>query len=129
MPSTLEKLADEPIIVQTMSPDYQLMIEFPPKVPQLFAFLDGLTEPVFWVVDISAVEKLSIEDLLTGTGIVAKGENALYRHRNIREVLYVSTLEMIKLAAAGLGHDAFGKLKVRVFENLEAALQYARERV
>lgn len=127
MPAKLKKLYGEPIVVETMSADYHLVDEAPKGVPEVLKFLDHLTEPVFWVVDISAVEEVSIEDLLKGTELVAQGQNAVYRHRNIREVLYVSTSRMIKMAAAGLGNAKFGNLKVQVFENLETALQYARE--
>ncbi len=129
MSSTIEKLPNEPIALQTFSPDYHLVEELPKNVPGLLKFLDQLTEPVFWVVDISAVHGVSIEDLLTGTELVAKGKNALYHHRNVREVLYVSTSKMISMAAAGLANEKFGNLKVRVFETREAALQYARQQL
>ena len=119
MPVTLKQFPDEPIIVQTMSPDYRLLVELPQDHPKLYALLDELPHPVFWVVDISAVENINFEDLLKGTKLVSTGEKALYHHPNIREVLYVSTSEMIKMAAAGLGHDNFGNLNVRVFDNIK----------
>lgn len=129
MPVTLKQFPDEPIIVQTMSPDYRLLNEFPQDHPKLYALLDELSHPVFWVVDISVVENLNFEDLLKGTKLVSSGEKALYRHANVREVLYVSTREMIKMAAAGLGHEKFGNLNVQVFDSLKAALEYAREKL
>jgi hypothetical protein len=127
MPSTVEKFPNEPIIIQTMSPDYQLRLEMPKVYPSLREILDQQAEPVFWVVNISAVLQITVEDLLIGTEMVAQGEKALYRHPNIREVLYVSTNPMIQLAVEGVRSDSFGNLKVLIFENLETALRYARE--
>ena len=129
MTVTVKQFPGEPIVVQTMSPDYQLQVEFPQDYPKLYALLDQQPRPVFWVVDISAIIGLTFEDLLKGTEIVARGDKALYRHRNIREVLYVSTEKMIKMAAAGLKADTFGNIKVLVFESLDAALQYARKQL
>jgi hypothetical protein len=127
MSVTLKQFPDEPIVMQTMSPDYQLLVEFPQDHPKLYALLEQLSHPVFWIVDISAVTELSIEDLLKGTELVATGDKPLYRHRNIREVIYVSDRNMIKMAASGLGHNNLGNIKIQVFDNLEIALKYVRE--
>jgi hypothetical protein len=129
MPVKLEQLPNEPIVIQTMSPDYRLTDELPQDHPKLYAFLDGLSEPVFWIVDISKVRDINMEDLLKGTRLVATGEKPLYHHPNMRQALYVSTKDLIKLAATGLGHDQFGNLNVKVFDSLDAALAYARERI
>jgi len=129
MPVKLEQLPNEPIVIQTMSPDYHLIEEFPKDHPKLYALLDGLSEPVFWIVDISKVENIDMQDLLTGTKLVATSDKSLYHHPNMRQALYVSTKDLIKLAATGLSHEQFGKLNVKVFDNLDAALAYARERI
>ncbi len=129
MPVKIEHLPNEPIIIQTMSSDYSLIDEFPKDHPKLYAMLDELTEPVFWIVDISKVKKLDMQDLLTGTKLVASGKKPLYHHPNIRQALYVSSKRLIKMAAAGLGYEKFGNLQVEVFENLADALAYAREKI
>lgn len=127
MPSSLKRVPGEPIIIEKMSADYHLTVEAPYAAPKMLKFLERLNEPVFLVVDISEVKEISVEDLLIGTELAATSDNAVYRHHNIREVLYVSNNTMIKLAAAGLDSDKFGNIKVTVFDTLEAALQYARE--
>lgn len=127
MPSSLKRIPGEPIIVEKMSADYHLSAEAPHAAPKVLKFLDRLPEPVFLIVDISDVQEISVEDLLIGTELAAASENAIYRHHNIREVLYVSNNTMIKLAAAGLGSNQFGNIKVTVFDTFESALQYARE--
>ncbi|MDX9990741.1 MAG: hypothetical protein RBS68_01710 [Anaerolineales bacterium] len=127
MTSTLQKLPNEPIIVDSMSPDYNLSVELPQALPKLIETLEQLTEPVFWIVDVSKVEKMSVEDLLVGTDLLITGQNPLYRHRNIREAMYVTNNQMIRMAAAGVSDEFFGNLKIQVFETLEAALQYVRK--
>jgi hypothetical protein len=129
VPNTIQKLPNEQIVVDTMSPDYHLSVELPQGISKLFEVADGLAEPVFWIVDASVVKEVTIEDLLTGTELLIRGKNPLYRHRNMREVLYVSTSPMVRLAAAGLANELFGNLKIRVFDNIESALQYARKQL
>ena len=129
MPNSIQKLPNELIVIDTIPPDYHLSVELPQEMSKLFEAADHLEAPVFWIVDVSAVKEMTIEDLLTGTELLIRGKNPLYRHRNIREVLYISTSQLIKLAAAGLASDLFGNLKIQVFESLEAALQYARKQL
>ena len=129
MTNTIQKLPNEPIVVDSMSPDYDLAVELPQALPKLIETVEQLAEPVFWVVDISKVEEMDVEDLLIGTELLITGEKALYHHPNIREVMYVTSSQMIRLAATGLSDDLFGNLKIHVFETLEAALQYARKQL
>jgi hypothetical protein len=129
VPNTVQKLPNEPIVLDKVSADYRLSVELPIGISKLFEVADGLTEPVFWIVDVSEVQDMTIEDILTGTELLIKGKKPLYRHPNIREVLYISTSRLIRMAAAGLISEVFGNLKIRVFENLESALQYARKKL
>ncbi len=128
MSATIKKLPGEPIVIQTMSPDYKLVNELPPALPKLLAFLDALEEPVFWLLDISAVAVITVEDLLTGTELVARGEHALYRHPKIKYVVYISTKSMIKMAVDGMAKEAFGKFPISVFDTLDEALVFARKK-
>lgn len=129
MPNTVQKLPNEPIVLDKVSADYRLSVELPSAISKLFELADGLIEPVFWIVDVSEVKEMTIEDILTGTELLIKGKKPLYRHPNIREVLYVSTSRLIRMAAAGLASEIFGNLKISVFDNLESALQYARKQL
>ena len=129
MPNLVQKLPNEPIVVDSVTSDYHLSTDLPQSITQLFEVADNLTEPVFWIVDVSAVKDMTIEDILTGTELLIRGKNPLYRHRNIREVLYVSTSQLIRLAAAGLKNELFGNLKISVFDTRDAALEYARQQL
>lgn len=129
MPNTVQKLPDELIVIDKMSADYRLSVELPAGISKLFEFADSLTEPVFWIVDVSEVQDMTIEDILTGTELLIKGKKPFYRHPKIREVLYISTSRLIRMAAAGLISEMFGNLRIRVFENLDSALQYARKKL
>jgi hypothetical protein len=129
VPNTVQKLPNEPIVLDKMSPDYSLSAELPAGISKLFEIADNLTEPVFWIVDISETKEITIEDILTGTELLIKGKKPFYRHCNIREVLYVSTSRLILMAAAGLASEIFGNLKIHIFADLESALQYARKQL
>lgn len=129
MSNTVQKLPNESIVIDKMSADYCLSAELPVGISKLFEFADGLIDPVFWIVDASEIQEITIEDILTGTELLIKGKKPFYRHPKIREVLYVSTSRLIRMAAAGLKNDLFGNLKISVFDTLEAALEYARKQL
>ena len=128
MSTTIKKLPGEPIVIHAMSSDYKLVDELPKSFPKLLEFLGTLEEPVFWLVDISAVAVITVEDLLTGTELVARGEHALYRHPKIKYVVYISTSSMIKMAVDGMTKEAFGKFPISIFNTLDEALAFARKK-
>lgn len=126
MPSTYKKLTDEPIVIVTLPDDYNLAAELPQVMPKYMQELASFQEPVFWIVD-AQVAPFSIDDIITGAELVAKGQHPLYKHPNIRQVIYVTTSQMLKLAAAGMSSEQFGKIAIKLFDNLDDALKFARE--
>lgn len=126
MTSTYKKLPNEPIVIVTLPANYNLVAELPVVMPKYLQELETFQEPVFWIVD-AREAPFSVEDIITGAELVAKGQHPLYKHPKIRQVIYITTSLMLKLAAEGMGSDQFGKIAIKLFDDLELGLKFARE--
>jgi hypothetical protein len=125
MPATREKLLNEPIVIVTLSEDYDFATEAAAGVQENLAFLDSLDEPVYYVTDTSAVD-FDLGAVIEGSNLAARGTNPLFHHPNIRSVIYVTQSILSALAAKGMGSDAFGNLNIKVFGTLDEALAHVR---
>ena len=126
MPTEFKKLPDEPIVIVTLPTDYNLSVELPKVMPVYMNFLNSATTPVFWIVD-ARNSPLSGEEIVRGAELVARGEHPLYHHPNIRKVIYVTSNKIMKMAVAGMENEVFGGLTIKVFDDLDEALKFARE--
>ena len=126
MPTEFKKLDHEPIVIVTLPQQYDLAAELPTLLPKYISMLDAAPEPLYWIVD-ARNSPLTVEEIITGASLVAKGQHPLYHHPNIRQVIYITSNSMMKLAAKGLNHAAFGHVNIKVFDSLDAALKFARE--
>ena len=126
MPTEFKKLPDEPIVIVTLPIDYNLSVELPKMMPVYMNFLNSATTPVYWIVD-ARNSPLGVEEIVRGAELVARGEHPLYHHPNIRKVIYVTSNKIMKLAVAGMENEIFGSLAIKLFDNLDDALKFARE--
>jgi hypothetical protein len=127
MPTVFKKLDDEPIVIVTLPTEYNLAAELPKLMPRYISLLETAAEPVYWIVD-ARNSSLSVDEIILGASLVARGEHPLYHHRNIREVIYVTSNQIMKLAAEGMKGDAFGHVNIKLFDDLGQALDYVRQK-
>ncbi len=126
MSTKFKKLDNEPIVVVTLPKDYDLAAELPVQLPKYLQLLNAATEPVYWIVD-ARNSPLKGEEIALGASLVARGEHPLYHHPNIRQVIYVTSARIMKLAADGLKAEPFGHVNIKLFDDLDQALEYARQ--
>jgi len=126
MPTEFKKFPNEPIVVVTLPKEYDLAAELPLLVPKYLGFLDSTPTPVYWIVD-ARNAPLKVEEIIIGAKLVASGKHPLYRHKNIRQLIYITSNETMRLAAAGLANEAFGRIIIKLFDDLDEALKFARE--
>jgi hypothetical protein len=127
MPASFKKLENEPVVIITLPSEYNLAAELPKSMPKYLSLLDAASEPLYWIVDASHAA-LKADEIILGTSLVARGEHPLYRHPNIRQVIYVTTSNIMKLAAEGLKGNAFGHVNIKLFDDLNQALEYTRQK-
>jgi hypothetical protein len=57
-----------------------------------------------------------------------RGEDALLRHPNIREIMYVISNSFQRAVSEGLDSEWFGNLKIKLVYSLDEGLDYIRSR-
>jgi len=125
MLAEVKKLPDEPIVLVTLPKGYDLKANLSQSIPGYLRLLETFDTPVFWIVDASAVD-MKVDELMIGATLVARGEHPLYHHPKIRQVIYVTSSELMKAAAAGMQDEVFGQVNIKLFDNVQDALSYAR---
>jgi hypothetical protein len=125
MSFAIEMLSGEPIVVVTVNEDFDVETDTPAAGRQYAELVKTISQPVYLIVDFRAASKsLSVGSIVAGANLGI--QTSFFNHPHNKEVIWVATTEIMKLAAEGMGTDTFGKLKVSVFETLEEALAYVR---
>jgi hypothetical protein len=123
MPTVFKKLENEPVVIVTLPSEYNLAAELPKLMPKYISLLDAATEPVYWIVD-ARDSALKVEEIILGASLVARGEHPLYHHPNIRQVIYVTSNQIMKLAAEGMKGDSFGHVNIKLFDDLDQVMDF-----
>lgn len=129
MPYTIRKLPDEPIVIFKLGATYNTQLEREAAVRNFLGIIEHVEAPIFLMIDASDMEKMGLDDIMVGSASAARGENALFHHPNIRQIVIVTRNPAFRMAAEGLGYDVYGNLFVPVYENIEDALAFARGRL
>jgi len=123
-----EILPNEQIMITTMSAKYSVSRDQEESDGVAREMLDNAEEAVFCIVDFTLVS-FTLNDIIGGANTGARGQEPIFHHKNILELIFVSPNRMIQLAVKGLGSVAFGNIKASVFETMEEALTYARSQL
>ena len=126
---TFKQVPNELIAISTSLEDYDygdatLLAE---DNQAAIEFLDGMIEPVFWIMDTQGT--LSISDLMVSASAMARVEVTPWKHPNVRELIIVNKSPMIHLAAKGMNTATFGNFSIAVFDTLDKGIAYARSKL
>lgn len=123
MSYTIETYTTHPVVVQIFHADYDLMNEIAHSNRDSRAAIDAAPYDKVYLIDIFNFD-ITIDEIIRGANIVARGANPLWHHPKLKQVILVTEDETLRIAAAGMSADVFGGLKVPVFATLEEALDY-----
>ena len=93
------------------------------------AILDEQTSPVFYIIDMSGLQTITVDGVTEVANSGAKNLKSSYRHPMNREMILISKANIVKLAVKGASTATFGNLKVKLFETLDEALAYIEENI
>lgn len=124
MTYTIEKLPNEPILLQTFNPGFSMIKDGPASIEDATRLLDSLDEPVFFINDMSHSTP-SFEEVLHGSNMTAR-QTQLFKHPMIRETIIVTSSSLMTLAVKGMNSATFGNLQMKVTRTLDEALEYTR---
>ena len=121
----VEMLPDEPILISTLHADFDFSTEAQSSTEDALALLEKVSEPVYYIADSSKV-RFSFDDTIEGSNMAARGDNPLFHHPNVKQVLLVVGDVMQEMSAKGLQSDIFGNVNVKTFASMDEALAHAR---
>jgi len=121
-------LPNEPIVVATMHEDFNFARDTPAAAQALSEILDSFHEPVYYVNDSRAL-KPDFSSLVTALAQVTRGDLAVFKHPNIREILVVTDSSLLALAAKALQQAQYGGMSASVYGSVDEALDYARGQI
>ncbi len=124
MHSQVRKLPGEPLFIEVMPEGYNLFTDLEGDIAVMIGLLDAQSEPVDWIIDLQALT-FTMDEVLMAASELARGDNPAYHHRNLRQVIFVTTNKFLEMAAKGMDSDAFGHLSIPVFTHMDEAIQYA----
>lgn len=123
MPSTVERLNGEPIIVVTVEGRFD-----PPTVKDTFRriaqLLEGMEPPVYRITDVSRMEA-HFSDMLAFVREARRGTAGSPTDPRIVSI-FVGNHDMIQLAVDMFRQRQFGGLAMPIFKSMDDALDYAR---
>jgi len=126
MPSEAQKLPNEPIILRILGADIQSEQEMKAGMLADIKLLDTQSEPVFLILDMTNSPVTRTLDSVAVGANMATRQLPLFKHRNVREVVFVTTNRMMSLVAEGLDSEIYGYVKARAVGTVDEALAYAR---
>jgi hypothetical protein len=125
MAYTVKHIQEDNVILTQLHADFDYATEGERSIIEATDALDNVTTPVYYISDISAVQ-FSMQDTIEGSNAAARGDNTLFHHPNIKQVLLVIGDALQQLATQGLTSNAFGNTNIKAFATLDEALDYAR---
>ncbi len=124
MSFTVQMLPDTRAILLTLSGEYNLFTDFPKSYAAVCDLLDGVTDPVYYIMDISQAS-FDLNVVIDAAHKTSRDNQGTFHHPMVKGVLIVSPEEVIHRAAEGLRSDVYGNVDARAFYRLEDALDYA----
>jgi hypothetical protein len=122
----VKKVADAPVVLATWYEGFKFSEHGAQFSQETNAIFDEQQDPVFYVLDLSHLQTISIEGLTLVAHSGARVLTSTHRHPKNRETILVSKKDIVKLAVKGVASPVFGNMNIRLFETLEKALDYIR---
>jgi hypothetical protein len=121
-------LPGEPIILHKLDATFSLAKDMIPDSERVTKLLDSSQQPLYLIVDLTDV-KLNFSDLVASMATATKGGKAVLRHPNIKQIIAVTTSDLLALGAKALKQAQYGQLEAQVFSSLDEALTYVRQAI
>ncbi len=122
---TIEVMLDNTVILQTVFENYSLVDDDPISDIKVIEILEESDRPLSFIIDVSR-RAITLDDVIYIANKDARGEEPLWHHPNLQEVIFVHKSDLVHLAVRGLKSMVFGNLDAKVFKSVDEALDYLR---
>ncbi|MBN1427059.1 MAG: hypothetical protein JXB07_01660 [Anaerolineae bacterium] len=124
---TIKKLPDAPVVVITVTEDYDPSKDVMEAVEEVNRLLDTLDEQIFFIQDLTNI-KVDFEDIMVAADSTGRGSEAPFHHVNIREIITVTANPLLRQVFGGMDSEVYGNVRTIVVDTLEEAMAYARSK-
>jgi hypothetical protein len=115
--------ADKRTILGKLSPDFDVRTDMEALSKRMVELLEQAEKPVSFLFDMTEIS-MSFGDMVSAMADLTKGEQAAWRHNNLKELLIISEQSMLELGAEALRRTQYGKLRSWFFSTMDEARQY-----
>ena len=127
MSFSLVMLPGEPIVIITLTPEFDVAHDTPQVVTAFHEAMNATAEDVALIADFRAAKgQLSLENVVKGANLATKGGAGLFTHPQVARVIFVASSAIMKMAARGLSSAAFGRVNAQAASTVDEALMMAR---
>ncbi|MBN1311552.1 MAG: hypothetical protein JXB30_09045 [Anaerolineae bacterium] len=124
----IEVVPNEPILMVDLYKHYSFTVDDPVATGECWKILDESDEPMFMIMDVTDLA-ISLDDLVQAANRDTHGEQPIYHHPKLQELLVVTRSKMIQIAVRGITSVAFGNVNAKAFGTVDEALAYARSQL
>ena len=122
-----EKLDDEPFLIFTAYNSYSMAEDAEESVKVTFDLLNHINEPIYYILDWQDIDPLNMEDVSVGAMSVALSQNPLFKHPKFLGIGFVTSSEILAMAAKGLDSELYGHIKIEIFDSVDDAVNFFRQ--
>ena len=122
----VKKMPDAPVVIGSWLEGFKFVDHGAQYAKEANAVLDEQTTPVFYIIDMSQLQTISVEGIVEVAHTGANVFTSNHRHPMNRETILISKKSIVKLAVKGVASSAFGNMKIKLFETLEEAIEYIK---
>jgi hypothetical protein len=113
--------SEKTVVIATCNKDFQLSQEITLLIASIIDLVETQSAEVDLIVDMRNAS-IGLDDVIMAANHGRKSERSVFRHPQIKRVVYVSTSRLVELGAKGLNNPVFGNLTVRVAGSVEDGL-------
>jgi hypothetical protein len=97
----IKEIPGESIVLVTLSESFDPAYDAVDSIEKITSILDAQPAPVFYAIDIRSLH-VNFGDMVSMMGLATKGATGFLKHPNIREVVIISSSDMLTLGAKAL---------------------------
>lgn len=125
MSYTIEFRSDISSIVATLPQDFNVEQEYAAFSKKRYELLDQSPTPIYYI-SIATHAELTMNDIINSAHALTRGEYAIAKHKNFKAMLIITNDPAIALAGKNMNTDAFGNMRVEIFNSFEEAVAFIK---
>ncbi len=130
MSFALETRTDVPAIVVTLHANFDATVDMPQITREFTSLIASMVTPIFLVVDFrAAINRADMNNIQMGAFLATQADTPVFNHPDVREIIFVSVSDVMKLVVEGLRTPTYGSLNVTLVKDLDEVLELIRGRL